>query len=170
MKPKTIQKIIKQYRRGKAGYVQRIDFNKSDNLKEGALIHIMTEKQLKNLEQDFEKEIAYLREQNIKYVLNIEEKNMIVLDLNKELSRLNKEVANSNREIAKTLKEKDEIILKQTEKLNKAIDDKNNYKNTITALHLLLEKYKNRNILERLTNKYPSLDDDDQKLIKDSNI
>ena len=46
-----IKKEIKQYKRGKTGYIQRIDFNKKDNLKEGQIIYISTEKELKDIEQ-----------------------------------------------------------------------------------------------------------------------
>ena len=159
MESKTIKKIIKQYKRGKAGYVQRVDFNKSDKLNEGQIIHILTEKQLNQLEENNDKEIAHLKEQKVKYDSEIKELNNKILILNEELIDI---VEKKD----KTITEKDKIITDLNKQLNLAINDKNNFKDTIAGLHILIGKYKNRNLLERLLNKIPILDNEDQKLIE----
>ena len=73
-----IKKEIKQYKRGKTGYVQRIDFNKKDNLKEGQIIYISTEKELKNIEQT--------SKINKEYSIELEEKDKSIKDLTKQLN------------------------------------------------------------------------------------
>ncbi|MCL2115931.1 MAG: hypothetical protein FWH29_06900 [Methanobrevibacter sp.] len=155
-----IKKEIKQYKRGKTGYVQRIDFNKQDNLKESQIVYILTEKELKNINQTNNKELERMQNQNIKYVTQLEEKD-------NEISKINKELVEIVTSKDNTLLEKDKIITDLTKQLNKAIDDKNIYKDTIAGLHILIGKYKNRNIIERLMNKKPTLDKDDTKLITD---
>ena len=146
-----IKKEVKQYKRGKTGYVQRIDFNKHDNLKEGQIINILTEKELKNIKHNNKEKIEYLQEQCKEFHIEIEEKDRSILELTTQLTE--------------SLKEKDRSINNVTKQLNKAINDKNNYKDTIAGLKIIIGKYRNRNLMERLINKPLKLDKEDQELI-----
>ena len=171
-----IEKEVKEYKRGKTGVIQRIDFNQQDKLKKGQLIYILTEQELENLSQTNNKELKQLQNQNNEYIINLKEKDETIAELLKENK---KTILDFHQEIADLIKNKDEILLEKdkiiadlnneiadfTKQLNNAINDKNTFKDTIAGLNILLGKYKNRNFLDRLLNRKPSLDKEDQKLI-----
>jgi chromosome segregation ATPase len=171
---KMIEKIVKQYDRTKdgkkIGYIQRIDFNKFDNLKKNQTIYILTEKEL----EDFKNQ----NKENSKKLKEFEQ------DYNDKINQLEQshkekidQLENQNKEINNKLDEKEKTITNQTEQLtnlfsqlDKAINDKNDYKTTIAGLRILIEKYKNRGIIERIFNNPIKLTEEDKESIEDKNI
>lgn len=120
----------------------RIHLNKTDNLEGGQEVYIFTEEELKehddNIQtQEDNKEYEKLLE---KYETTIDNNNLTVAEFSKQINDL-------------------------TNRLNSAIDDKNSYKDTIAGLQILIGKYKNRNLFDRLLNRQLKLNKDDQHLI-----
>lgn len=140
------KKEVKQYKRGDSGFVYRIHLNKTDKLEGGQEVYIFTEEELKkhdnNIQiQEDSKEYEKLLE---KYEVTIDNNNLTVSEFTKQINDL-------------------------TNRLNSAIDDKNTYKDTIAGLKILLGKYQNRNLLNRILNKPLTITNDDDNLIVSKN-